>query len=134
MDKHLNLGKYSYNRRNILALLVISLLLVGCSSDSSGSSIMFLMEKTPEQIDSIGSFLWVWFLLQISLLIVTIPMFFLGPIGFLISIVIHLNWIITERDYGGLTVFLLFIIESLFAIVLIIPFIKMVTEYFKSRK
>lgn len=134
MDKHLNLGKYIYNRRNILALLVISLLLVGCSSDSSGSSIMFLMEKTPEQIDSIGSFLWVWFLLQISLLIVTIPMFFLGPIGFLISIVIHLNWIITERDYGGLTVFLLFIIESLFAIVLIIPFIKMVTEYFKSRK
>lgn len=134
MDKHLNLGKYIYNRRNILALLVISLLLVGCSSDSSGSSIMFLMEKTPEQIDSIGSFLWVWFLLQISLLIVTIPMFFLGPIGFLISIVIHLNWIITERDYGGLTVFLLFIIESLFAIVLIIPFVKMVTEYFKSRK
>lgn len=134
MDKHLNLGKYIYNRRNILALLVISLLLVGCSSDSSGSSIMFLMEKTPEQIDSIGSFLWVWFLLQISLLIVTIPMFFLGPIGFLISIAIHLNWIITERDYGGLTVFLLFIIESLFAIVLIIPFVKMVTEYFKSRK
>ena len=134
MDKHLNLRKYIYNRRNILALLVISLLLVGCSSDSSGSSIMFLMEKTPEQIDSIGSFLWVWFLLQISLLIVTIPMFFLGPIGFLISIVIHLNWIITERDYGGLTVFLLFIIESLFAIVLIITFIKMVTEYFKSRK
>lgn len=134
MDKYLNLRKYIYNRRNILALLVISLLLVGCSSDSSGSSIMFLMEKTPEQIDSIGSFLWVWFLLQISLLIVTIPMFFLGPIGFLISIVIHLNWIITERDYGGLTVFLLFIIESLFAIVLIIPFIKMVTEYFKNRK
>ena len=106
MDKYFNLGKYIYNHRNILALLVISLLLVGCSSDSK---VMFLMKGIPESIDTVGDFLLTWFLLQISILLLALLLgVFLGELGFTISSIVHFIWIIMYRDYGFIKVTLLF--------------------------
>ncbi|GGZ92181.1 hypothetical protein [Algibacter mikhailovii] len=85
---------------------------------TSCSEIGLLSEKNSwivNNIDSVGVFLKVYFVLQISIIIVSLILgIFLGRLGYLISLVIHFIWIVSARDYGFFKVLLLF---GLFTIV-----------------
>lgn len=96
----------------IFLILVINLLMHSCSS------IGLLDEKNSwllEEINSIGDFIKVYIVLQISIFLVSLILsLILRDLGVFISIIIHLVWIINYRDYGFFIVLLLF---GLFAII-----------------
>jgi len=85
---------------------------------SSCSSVGLLSEKNswlPHDIESVGDFFGVYFVLQISIIIVSlILVFFFGKGGYIISLIAHFIWIVSYRDYGFWLVLLLF---GLFSIV-----------------
>lgn len=96
------------------ALLSLSLML----TNSCSSNIGLMSEKNSwlvREMDGPGDFLQVYIVLQLSILLIAIVLgFFLGKAGQIISLVMHFIWIVSFRDYGFLTVLLLF---SLFSIV-----------------
>lgn len=85
---------------------------------SSCSSIGLLSEENSwltNDIESVGDFFGVYFVLQISIIIVSLILsFFFGKGGNSISLIAHFIWIVSYRDYGFWLVLLLF---SLFSIV-----------------
>ena len=96
----------------IVFFLAPILLLTSCSE------IGLLSEKNSwivNNIDSVGDFLKVYFVLQISIILVSLILgILLGRLGYIISLVIHFIWIVSARDYGFFKVLLLF---GLFTIV-----------------
>ncbi len=90
----------------LLIIVFLPLLFISCDS------IGFLSEKNrflPHQIETFGDFVVVYFILQLSILFVTLVLgIFLGKGGSLISLVIHFIWIVSFRDYGFFKVLLLF--------------------------
>jgi hypothetical protein len=92
------------------------LLLSGCSS------IGLLSEKNswvPQEIESLGDFLGVYIVLQISVILVSLIIgIFLGEVGHIISIILHFIWIISYRDYGFFKVLLLFGLFSIISFII----------------
>ncbi|MDO4764043.1 MAG: hypothetical protein Q4A00_06630 [Flavobacteriaceae bacterium] len=85
---------------------------------SSCSSIGLLDERNSwilEDIDSIGDFIQVYIVLQVSIFLISFLLsFILGDLANVISVLIHFIWIVSYRDYGFFIVLLLF---GLFAVV-----------------
>lgn len=96
--------------RHVLITVLLSFFLVSCSK------VGLVDESTlPVTIDSVGVFFKVFFLLQFSILLVSIVLsIFLSRLGYLIALILHFILVVNYRDYGFLNVLLLF---SLFSIV-----------------
>ena len=90
----------------LLLFLVPILLLTSCSE------IGLLSENNSwivNNINSVGDFFKVYFVLQVSIIIVGVILgIFLGDLGNMISLVFHFIWIVSARDYGFFIVLLLF--------------------------
>lgn len=83
------------------------------------SSIIFAMDGAKRQIDDLGDFFKVYIRLQISIVILTfLCSILLGNFGYIVSVVAHFIWVISERDYGFFNVLLLFSIASIISFLL----------------
>ena len=97
--------------------LIASLFLSGCSS------VGLMSEKNswlPDEIESFGDFFGVYFVMQISMIIVSLLLsFIIGKGGYTVSLVLHFIWIVSYRDYGFFNVLLLFGLFSVISFVII---------------
>ena len=110
MKNIFKLVTYIFKHRSILVLLFISLFLVSCSSGNDENN----TSPFPENIDSIGDFFSLWLRLQISIFIFGLFLrLIFGQLALTISIVLHLIWVIVDRDYGFLMVTLLFFLNTI---------------------
>lgn len=93
-------------------LVITTILFTSCNS------IGLLSEKNswlPDDIEGVGDFFKVYFVLQLSILLIGILLgFFLGRAGYVVSLILHFIWIVSYREYGFFVVLLLF---GLFSIV-----------------
>lgn len=89
-----------------LSSLIIILLLTSCSE------VGLMSEKNSylvEEITDFSSFISVYIVLQISILLTAfLLMFIFDAAGYGISILLHFIWVVSYRDYGFLVVLLLF--------------------------
>ncbi len=100
-------------KNRILIVILVSLLLTSCSS------VGLLDDNIPYTINSVGQFLKLYLVLQISILIVGLLLsLFLGKLGYIISLLLHFIWIVSQRDYGFFKVFLLFGLFSIISFVI----------------
>ncbi|PKP40495.1 MAG: hypothetical protein CVT95_13580 [Bacteroidetes bacterium HGW-Bacteroidetes-12] len=97
-------------------IFFLSVLLTSCST------IGLLGEKNSwlvHNITSVGDFLKVYIVLQISILLVSVILsFFLDRLGFIIALILHFIWIVTYRDYGFFKVLLHFGLFTIISIIL----------------
>jgi hypothetical protein len=95
-----------------IVLVVATMLLSSCNS------IGLLSEKNSwllDDIDSFGDFIKVYFVLQLSIILIGVFLgFFLGKGGYIVALILHFIWIVSYRDYGFFIVLLLF---GLFSII-----------------
>ncbi len=99
-------------------LALITTLLTSCSNIGLMSN---NNKYLPTDIDGFGDFMQVFFVLQISMLIVALVLgFFIGGAGGYVSGALHFIWIVSNRDYGFMTVLALFFFLQL-VLMLIIP-------------
>lgn len=95
-----------------IGVVTITLLLTSCKS------VGLLSNKNswlPDGIEGVADFFKVYFVLQLSILLIGILLgFFLGRAGYIVSLVLHFIWIVSYRDYGFFIVLLLF---GLFSII-----------------
>lgn len=100
------------------ALLTSIVLIVALMIFTSCNSIGLLSEKNswlPNYIDSFGDFFKVYFMLQLSIILIGVLLgFFIGKGGYIVSLTLHFIWIVSFRDYGFSLVLLLF---GLFSII-----------------
>lgn len=105
--------QYQPQRLTMPALLTLFFLL----TTSCSTNIGLMSEKNSwlvHEMDGLGDFLQVYFVLQLSILLIALILgIFLGKAGQIISLVMHFIWIISYRDYGFITVLLLFSLFSL---------------------
>lgn len=100
-------------KNRILIIILVSFLLTSCSN------IGLLDDGIPHTINSIGQFLKLYLVLQISILIVGLLWgLFLGKLGYIISLLLHFIWIVSQRDYGFFKVLLLFGLFSIISFVI----------------
>ncbi len=107
------------HKKNQIYITTIALILLTLTSCNS---IGFLSEKNswlPREIESLGDFLGVYFVLQISIFLVSLLLAMaFGDGSNLISLLLHFIWIISYRDYGFFTILFLFALE--FALLIVI--------------
>ena len=93
-------------------VLVTLLFLTGCKSVGLMSDDNSWL---PEEVESFGDFFSVYFVIQISVIIISLLLsFILGKGGYIVALILHFIWIISYRDYGFFKVLLLF---GLFSII-----------------
>lgn len=99
--------------RNVFLILFSLVLFTSCSS------VMLVGDSTAKSIDSVGDFLGVYIMLQLSIFIMGVLLsFFLGGFGYVVSVIAHFIWVVSERDYGFFTVLLLFSLASIVSFLL----------------
>lgn len=78
-----------------------------------------ILSALPNRISSFGSFVHVWFLLQLSVLLsgLILSLFF-GKGAAMISLVGHFIWIVWYRDYGFGILLLMFIFNFIMSFLL----------------
>lgn len=68
----------------------------------------------PFEINTVGEFFMVYIVLQISIFLISLLLGLLfGKVGYAISLLLHLIWIVVFRDYGFFKVLLLFVLFSI---------------------